>query len=95
MLVIASGQPAPVEYKDVPVSYRGPVPSYIEKVLITSTMEEAFLIKMLLRQTRRPEIGDKFSSRHGQKGYVNCFAQTSNKENFMWIKSITLPLGQN
>lgn len=74
-----SGQPAPVEYKDVPVSYRGPVPSYIEKVLITSTMEEAFLIKMLLRQTRRPEIGDKFSSRHGQKGYVNFVAQTLNK----------------
>jgi len=59
---------APPEYRDVPVSYKGPVPSYVEKVLITSTMEEAFLIKILLRQTRRPELGDKFSSRHGQKG---------------------------
>ena len=62
------GQSGPPEYKDVPITYRGPVPSYVEKVLITSTMEEAFLIKMLMRQTRRPEIGDKFSSRHGQKG---------------------------
>ena len=62
--------PAAPEYKDVPITYRGPVSSYVEKVLLTSTMEEAFLIKMLMRQTRRPEIGDKFSSRHGQKGLV-------------------------
>lgn len=48
--------------------YKAPLPSYIEKVLISSNQEEAFLIKLLLRQTRRPEIGDKFSSRHGQKG---------------------------
>ena len=48
--------------------YKGAADSYIEKVLVTSNPEEAFLFKVLLRQTRRPEIGDKFSSRHGQKG---------------------------
>ncbi|XP_068170003.1 DNA-directed RNA polymerase III subunit RPC2 isoform X3 [Antennarius striatus] len=59
------GQP---QYRDVPISYKGSTDSYIEKVMISSNAEDAFLIKILLRQTRRPEIGDKFSSRHGQKG---------------------------
>jgi hypothetical protein len=36
--------------------------------MFTSNAEEANIIKIQLRQTRRPEIGDKFSSRHGQKG---------------------------
>lgn len=59
---------APPDYKEVPITYKGSVPSYVEKVMVSSNNEDAFLIKLLLRQTRRPEIGDKFSSRHGQKG---------------------------
>ena len=62
-------QPPPEQpYKDVPLTYKGLEPSYVEKVMISANEEEAVLIKLLLRQTRRPEIGDKFSSRHGQKG---------------------------
>uniref|UniRef100_A0A8C2K1Q0 DNA-directed RNA polymerase n=1 Tax=Cyprinus carpio TaxID=7962 RepID=A0A8C2K1Q0_CYPCA len=63
-----SAQPGQPQYRDVPVTYKGATDSYIEKVMISSNAEDAFLIKILLRQTRRPEIGDKFSSRHGQKG---------------------------
>ncbi|XP_065222297.1 DNA-directed RNA polymerase III subunit RPC2 [Planococcus citri] len=63
------GQPV-ADYKEVPVLYKTPVPSYIDKVMITSTEDESHLVKLLLRQTRRPEIGDKFSSRHGQKGVI-------------------------
>ncbi|XP_036154599.1 DNA-directed RNA polymerase III subunit RPC2 isoform X6 [Myotis myotis] len=63
-----SSVPQQPQYKDVPITYKGATDSYIEKVMISSNAEDAFLIKMLLRQTRRPEIGDKFSSRHGQKG---------------------------
>ncbi|CAI4229131.1 unnamed protein product [Auanema sp. JU1783] len=64
-----------VEYKDVSITYKNPIPSYAERVLLTYNDEEAHLIKVLLRQTRRPELGDKFSSRHGQKGVCGLIAQ--------------------
>ncbi|XP_076466133.1 DNA-directed RNA polymerase III subunit RPC2-like [Babylonia areolata] len=59
-----------VQYQEVPVSYKGLEASYAEQVMIAENPDEAFIIKVLLRQTRIPEIGDKFSSRHGQKGVV-------------------------
>ncbi|CAJ0932381.1 unnamed protein product, partial [Mesorhabditis belari] len=64
-----------VEYKDVSIGFKGLVPSYAERVLLTSSEDEGHLIKILLRQTRRPELGDKFSSRHGQKGVCGLIAQ--------------------
>ncbi|XP_022166831.1 DNA-directed RNA polymerase III subunit RPC2 [Myzus persicae] len=56
-------------FKETPLYYKGYDPSYIDKVMITSN-SDCFLIKENFRQPRRPEIGDKFSSRHGQKGVV-------------------------
>lgn len=55
-------------YKPVPLTYKAPAPAFVDKVLISSNENEQHLIKVLIRQCRRPEIGDKFSSRHGQKG---------------------------
>lgn len=63
-----TAQAQSVQYKPSGLSYRGGAPSYVDKVLITSNENEQFLIKVMLRQVRRPEIGDKFASRHGQKG---------------------------
>lgn len=64
-----------VEYKENTVTYRNEEPSYIEKVVITTNEDDTTLLKILLRQTRRPEIGDKFSSRHGQKGVVGLVVE--------------------
>jgi len=71
----AAGRLQQPEYRETPNTYKGPIPSYIEKVMISSNADDAYLIKILLRQTRRPELGDKFSSRHGQKGVTGLIVQ--------------------
>ncbi|KAG6865344.1 DNA-directed RNA polymerase III subunit [Blastosporella zonata] len=63
-----TGQAASVPYKNAPMTYKSPVAGNIDKVMISDTENDQTLIKVLIRQTRRPELGDKFSSRHGQKG---------------------------
>lgn len=78
--------PGQVDYKEVPTCYRNVEPSYIEKVMISANEEEAGLVKVLLRQTRRPEIGDKFSSRHGQKGVIGM---KNLKSTHMFIACVT------
>lgn len=44
-------------------------PAHIDKVMLSRSEDET-IIKVVTRETRNPEIGDKFSSRHGQKGVV-------------------------
>ncbi|KAI0289642.1 beta and beta-prime subunits of DNA dependent RNA-polymerase [Russula brevipes] len=63
-----SGPAASAPYKNAPMTYKSPVAGHIDKVMISDTDNDQTLIKVLVRQTRRPELGDKFSSRHGQKG---------------------------
>lgn len=55
-------------YQPAPLSYKGPSDAYVDKVLLTSNESDHFIVKVLMRTTRTPELGDKFSSRHGQKG---------------------------
>ncbi|CAL4144068.1 unnamed protein product, partial [Meganyctiphanes norvegica] len=67
-----------VEYKETPIGHKGPGTVYVEKVMLSSDTDEFNLIKILLRQTRRPELGDKFSSRHGQKGVTGLIVNQEN-----------------
>ncbi|KAH8918260.1 DNA-directed RNA polymerase [Atractiella rhizophila] len=60
---------ASTTWKNATMSYRGAIPGYVDKVMISQGENEGVtVLKVLMRQTRRPELGDKFSSRHGQKG---------------------------
>ena len=63
------------QYKPAEMTYHGADPCYINKVMVSVTEHENRVIKVQTRQTRRPEIGDKFSSRHGQKGVVGLVAE--------------------
>ena len=58
-----TGQAATVAYKNAPSTYKSPVAGNIDKVMLTDTENDQILVKVLIRQTRRPELGDKFSSR--------------------------------
>ncbi|KAI5181852.1 DNA-directed RNA polymerase III subunit RPC2 [Nematocida sp. AWRm80] len=50
--------------------YRGLDPATVDKTIITRTGDDLITIKTVLKEHRIPRVGDKFSSRHGQKGVV-------------------------
>eukprot|EP00919_Chromeraceae_sp_WS-2016_P072264 GHVR01170988.1.p1 GENE.GHVR01170988.1~~GHVR01170988.1.p1 ORF type:complete len:868 (+),score=218.67 GHVR01170988.1:1258-3861(+) len=60
----------PSLYRRTPSKYKGTETSYVDRVLCVSNDDDLCTYKVMLRQTRIPELGDKFSSRHGQKGVV-------------------------
>ncbi|QKQ97945.1 DNA-directed RNA polymerase subunit B [Candidatus Nanohaloarchaea archaeon] len=42
----------------------------VDKVMVSETSDGDKLIKMKMREYRIPELGDKFATRHGQKGVI-------------------------
>jgi len=43
---------------------------FVDNVFVTESLDSGRLVRITLRTNRIPELGDKFASRHGQKGVI-------------------------
>ncbi|TYH98572.1 hypothetical protein ES332_A11G006200v1 [Gossypium tomentosum] len=64
-------------YRPAKQLYKGPEGEscVLDRVALSSDQNGKLSIKFLIRHTCRPELGDKFSSRHGQKGVCGIIIQ--------------------
>lgn len=59
-----------IKFEDLSRTYRTNEESYIDKNFVDRNGDGYSFCKVRVRTVRRPVIGDKFSSRHGQKGTI-------------------------
>jgi len=66
----SGGQMACIVKRDKSTILRTNEPATIQRVIVTRNSEGAPALKIVTVAARQPEVGDKLSSRHGQKGTV-------------------------